>query len=321
MKLFSMLRYKNMAEVGCLKDGHFQNLSCEGKLVLHGDTDHIIDKGNYTLEKGTLKLNGAGNVNRSAKTTDRYYLDEYFLQRPGINANIDQQADVEVQRALNRNFEALGTNMTTALCTFSTTHAGITLTTATADEDQAIIHPHLDAASTAWAGVLWGTENQVEWECAITPAAIDNQKVWAGLKLTMDQLSATDADQAYFKFQSDADNSTALADTTNWHFIYSVGGADHITQLPIVFTAATTYHLKIVIDSARQVSIFVNGLQYSVATVAGATGGTLVAEGTGKSAALTDNVDLIPYIGIENGAAAAEVLHVHYQAMNRILFE
>ena len=31
-----------MAEHGCLKDGHFHNLSCEGKLVMHGnDMDHM----------------------------------------------------------------------------------------------------------------------------------------------------------------------------------------------------------------------------------------------------------------------------------------
>ena len=40
-----------------------------------------------------------------------------------------------------------------------------------------------------------------------------------------------------------------------------------------------------------------------------------------KTAALTDNVDFIPYIGIEAGAAAAEALDVHYQAINRIIFE
>ena len=30
--------------------------------------------------------------------------------------------------------------------------------------------------------------------------ALDNQKVWAGLKLTNDQLVATDDDQIFFKF-------------------------------------------------------------------------------------------------------------------------
>ena len=51
----------------------------------------------------------------TAKDARRVYFDEWFLQRPGLNANIDQVSTVEVQRALNRNWEALGTNMTTAL--------------------------------------------------------------------------------------------------------------------------------------------------------------------------------------------------------------
>jgi len=32
-------------------------------------------------------------------------------------------------------------------------------------------------------------------------------------------------------------------------------------------------------------------------------------------------VDFIPYIGIEAGAAAAEVLNVHYQAISRNVYE
>ena len=54
--------------------------------------------------------------------------------------------------------------MTSALSTFSTTAAGILLTTAGADQDQAILAPHLDNAGTgdtdsisAWTGVQWGT--------------------------------------------------------------------------------------------------------------------------------------------------------------------
>ena len=41
------------------------------------------------------------------KDTRRYYLEEWFLQRPGINADLDQVSTVEVQRALNKNWEAL----------------------------------------------------------------------------------------------------------------------------------------------------------------------------------------------------------------------
>ena len=69
----------------------------------------------------------------------------------------------------NPDFELLGENMTSGLCTFSNTEAGITLTTATADNDQAIVLPHLDNNQSAWTGIKFGTENQVEWECALEP--------------------------------------------------------------------------------------------------------------------------------------------------------
>ena len=82
-----------------------------------------------------------------------------------------------------------------------------------------------------------------------------------------------------------------------------------------------TYHLKMEIDSDRKIAIFVNGIQYNVTSTSGSTGGTAVTTGTTKTGALTNDVDLIPYIGIENGAAAAEVLNVHYQSISRNVFE
>ena len=251
----------------------------------------------------------------------RVYFEEWFLQRPGINANIDQVSTVEVQRALNRNWEALGTNMTTALCTFASTSAGVLATTAGSDQDQAILTPHLDTAATAWAGTKWGTENETHFETSIMLPAIDNQKVWAGLKLTNDQLVATDDNQAYFKFQTDATNSEAFTDFTTWHFVHSIGGTDFISQIPVTVAANTPYHLKITIDSDRKASIFVNGVQYNVTTTSGSTGGTAVTTGTTPSGALTDDIDLIPYVGIEAGAAAAEAVNVHYVCCSRNVFE
>ena len=251
----------------------------------------------------------------------RVYFDEWFLQRPGLNANIDQVSTVEVQRALNRNWEALGTNVTTALVTFASTSAGVLATTAGADQDQAILTPHLDTAATAWAGTKWGTENETHFETSIMLPAIDNQKVWAGLKLTNDQLVATDDDQIYFKFQTDATNSEAFTDFTKWHFVHSIGGTDYISQLPITVAANTPYHLKITIDSDRKASIFVNGVQYNVTTTSGSTGGTAVTTGTTPSGALTDDVDLIPYVGIEAGAGAAEAVNCHYVCCSRNVYE
>jgi hypothetical protein len=288
----------------------------------------VRSKNNYKLYSTTAStgVEHDRTISDPAMDARRFYLEEWFLQRPGLNANIDQASTVEVQRALNRNWEALGTNMTTALCTFATTSAGILATTAGADQDQAIITPHLDTAATAWAGCLWGTENSVHFETSIMLPALDNQKVWAGLKLTNDQLIATDDDQAYFKYQTDATNSEAFTDFSVWHFVHSIGGTDYITALPVTVAANTPYHLKIEIDSDRKATIFINGVQYNVANTAGSTGGTTataVQPGVQvtKTAALTDDVDFIPYVGIEAGAAAAEAVNVHHVCMSRNVYE
>ena len=262
----------------------------------------------------------------------RYYLYESFAKKPGLNAVsiIDPDADSASALAAyviaNRDFETLGTNMTTALTTFPGTSAGIKMTTAGADQDQAILLPHLDANMSAWSKVLWGTENQVEWECSIMLPALDNQKVWAGLKLTNDQLVATDDDQIFFKFQSDATNSEAFTTFANWHLVHSIGGTDYISKLPIAVAANTPYHLKIKIDSDRKATCFVNGVQYNITSTAGSTGGTAVTaveagKAATKSAALTNDVDLIPYIGIEAGAAAAEAIDVHWTSISRHVYE
>ena len=266
------------------------------------------------------------------KDARRYYLEEWFEKKPALNAvaiidpNADSASDLAAHVIANKQFEVLGTNMTTALCTFGTTIAGILVTTAGADADQSIIAPHLDTNQSSWQVNKWGTENSVEWECSVQLPAIDNQKVWAGLKLTNDQLVATDDDQAYFKFQTDATASEAFTDFTKLHFVHSIGGTDYISVLPITVAATTPYHLKIAIDSDRKATIYVNGIQYNITTTAGSTGGTAVtavqpSKAVVKSAALTNDVDLIPYIGIEAGDGAAEALNVHYQAISRNVYE
>jgi hypothetical protein len=288
----------------------------------------VRSKNNYKLYSTTAStgVEHDRTISDPAMDARRFYLEEWFLQRPGLNANIDQVSTVEVQRALNRNWEALGTNMTTALCTFASTSAGVLATTAGADQDQAILTPHLDTAATAWAGCQWGTENEVHFETSIMLPAIDNQKVWAGLKLTNDQLVATDDDQIYFKFQTDATNSEAFTTFANWHVVHSIGGTDHISALPIAVAANTPYHLKIEIDSDRKATAFVNGVQYNLTSTAGSTGGTSVTavqpgvQAT-KTAALTDDVDFIPYVGVEAGAAAAEAVNVHHVCMSRNVYE
>ncbi len=294
----------------------------------------VRSKNNYKLYSTTAStgVEHDRTMGDPAKDARRYYLEEWFKKKPGLNAVsiIDPDADSASALAAyviaNRDFETLGTNMTTALTTFSATHGGILMTTAGADQDQAILLPHLDTNQTAWSGTKWGTENSVEWECSISLSAIDNQKVWAGLKLTNDQLVATDNNQIFFKFQTDATNSEAFSDYSYWHLVHSIGGTDYISQIPVTVAADTPYHLKIVIDSDRKATCFINGVQYNITSTSGSTGGTAVTAvqpgvAAAKTAALTNDTDLIPYIGIEAGAAAAEAINVHYTAISRNVFE
>ena len=294
----------------------------------------VRSKNNFKLYSTTASTGVEHDRTMSdpAKDARRYYLEEWFKKKPGLNAVsiIDPDADSASALAAyviaNRDFETLGTNMTTALTTFSATHGGILMTTAGADQDQAILLPHLDTNQTAWSGTKWGTENSVEWECSISLPAIDNQKVWAGLKLTNDQLVATDNNQIFFKFQTDATNSEAFSDYSYWHLVHSIGGTDYISQIPVTVAADTPYHLKIAIDSDRKATCFINGVQYNITSTSGSTGGTAVTAvqpgvAAAKTAALTDDIDFIPYIGIEAGAAAAEAINVHYQAISRNVFE
>ena len=104
------------------------------------------------------------------KDTRRYYLEEYFNLLPGINGDLASTTEA-TNTPVSRSFEILGTNHTSALATYSTTVAGMAMTTATADQDRMIVAPHLDTKQGAWTGTKWGTENQVHWECEIGRAS------------------------------------------------------------------------------------------------------------------------------------------------------
>jgi hypothetical protein len=227
----------------------------------------------------------------------------------------------------NKNFEILGTNASKDDVTFSSTEAGIVLTTDGADNDQIIVLPHTDADQTAWTGITWGTENQVEWQCAIrTGASIANVGIWAGLRSATgaSQVGATaaaytaDNNQAMFLFATDNDLGT-ITTHANLHFVYSIAGTDYVTDLGIAVAASTTYKLRIVVDSNRQVSAYVNGVQYGLTSTA--TTPSTESTSTTLSTALTNDIDLIPYVGVQALAVAGKTLTLCYEKISRVLFE
>lgn len=252
-----------------------------------------------TLERRNWVFKGDGGKTHKEMEVDdkvsfsrspgRYYLEEFFKQLPNANADIAVSTNLD--------FEILGTNADIADFSWDTIAGGVKLETGSADDDQVIVLPHLDSKQTAWSGVLWGTENQVIWECALrTSASVASILIWAGLKLTNTPTVATDDDQVYFRFSTDDSDE-------NWEIVDSIGDDDNTTDSGVEVAASTIYKLKIAIDSDRKAHFFING--------------TLVR----STSALTNDVDLIPYVGVQQLSDGDASVTLCYEKISRIIFE
>ena len=211
--------------------------------------------------------------------------------KPSLNADMQNAAEA-TRMIADPDFEVGGTNATSALSTFYA-EGGILFTTAGADLDQMILIPHLDANQSAWAQVTWGTDQETEWEARITTAAlITTCTIWAGLKLTNTSVSATDANQVFFRYQNGVNGGRFQA-------VSSIAGVDVEADTGIEVAINTNYHLRISIDNLRVARFYIDGK--IVAT----------------SGVLTDAIDLIPYIGVQAGAVAARALRIRDCAISR----
>ena len=235
---------------------------------------------------GNIYATGSITSEKYGRTSEisRYSLEEYFDRKPQLNATsvIDPDANDATSLAAfvkaSRHFEILGTNAADANVTYHGATATTNFATAgSSSSDSMIVLPHLDylthavaGAQTAWTGIQWGSENQTIWECCIlTDSTISDCMYYAGLKLTNTHVYGTDNDQAYFFYDS---SKTILANAgapDSWHFVYSVGGTDYVTNLNLAIAASTIYHLKIEIDGSRDVKIYINGVQYGLTQIAG----------------------------------------------------
>lgn len=211
--------------------------------------------------------------------------------KPAINADIQDTAEA-TRMIADPDFEILGTNAVSSCSAFNA-EGGVKYTTTTGANDQVIQAPHLDANQSAWKQITWGTDQETAWEAHIkTGSAITLTTIWAGLKLTNTSVSATDDDQVFFRYDS-ATNSG------KWQVIASIGGTDVTTDTGITVVLSTEYHLRITIDSSRIARCYVNGqLVYT-------------------SGALTDAVDLIPYIGVQTTTTAAKHIIAFGEAIGR----
>ena len=212
--------------------------------------------------------------------------------KPGVNGDIQNAAEA-TRMVADPDFEVQGTNAASGSVTFNA-EGGIKLTTAGADGDEVIVAPHQDANQSAWKQWTWGTDKELIWEAEIeTDTNITNAIIWAGLKLTSAEATATDDDQVFFRYEDDVNDG-------EWQAVSSIGGTDDAHDTGVVGAVSTLYRFKIVIDSSRVAKMYING--------------TLVE----TTDALTDEVDLVPFIGVAaDGAAAAKALIVYGQRLSR----
>ena len=213
--------------------------------------------------------------------------------KPGLNADIQNSAEA-VRMIADPFFEILGANATSGSTSYNS-DGGIDLTTAGADGDEVILLPHLDANQSPWTGIACSTDVEQIWECKMRLGSnITNYIAWAGLKLTNTEVKATDDDQVYFRYEDDVASG-------NWEVVNSIGGTDVSTDTGVAAAVDQAVYLMLVFAADRTVKCYLNGALVHT------------------TAALTDGVTVIPYIGVAaDGAAAAKVLTVYGQARSRI---
>jgi len=208
---------------------------------------------------------------------------------PGLNADLASGTEATREPA-DPNWEIQGLNSTSALSTYNP-EGGITITTAGAASDYAILTPQDDTKQSGWAQYTWGTDQETHFETVIkTGAAMTTCILFVGLKLTAVYSVATDADQIYFM-------------TTNagvWTCIDEATSASVSTATPVTPVVSTVYRLRIDIDENRVGRMYINDVLVRI------------------SQALTTAIDLIPYIGVfDNAGGAARGLTCYGVKMSR----
>ena len=214
---------------------------------------------------------------------------ERFMQLPQLNATIDQVYTVEAARAASQHLEIGGTGVGDDDITFRP-GGGVDCETEADDGDQVIVMAHLDAGpSTALAGIGWDTSQRpLFYANVITgPVAddIDDCVLWAGYKLTEVDVTATDDDQFFFRYENGVNGG-------RWQAISSNNGTDTATDTGVTVAFNNNYRLMIEVDRDLIAHYYINEVEVAFAET---EAGTIV---------LRDLATLEFYLGIDSDGAS-----------------
>ncbi len=288
--LISLLTGSRNICIGVLSGSNYT--TSESDNICIGNEGVILDSSTIRIGDSTHD-GGVFFPDESAlhRSSGRYYLEEFFSHLPQVAPGLSAAH-------VNTYFELMGVNVADDNASYSAEFAGIQLSTdAAGSGDQCVVTPDDTLGppiSSGWRGINWGTENSTEWECAIrTDSDITAITLWAGLKKSFTPVIATDPDQVYIYFEPGA--------SANWRVIDSISNTDVNTDSTVAVVADTTYLFRISIDSARQARVYIDDVLVRQTSV------------------LTDNIDLLAFVGVQADEAVTKVFHLAYEKISRKL--
>jgi hypothetical protein len=259
--------------------------------------------------------------NHTPNRRDRWFHYENFSLRPLAELLTDvapsglNQAAYRILQQANLNWGVSGTNMTSALSSYGA-NGGILLTTAGADDDQALLAPKTangGAIAVSGLGGVTGTSspttpflstNAPIMEAVIEVPTITTLRLVCGFKMTTDPTTATDDHKAMFAFDTESAVSASrfrLVTSNVTDYDYEAK-ANSTTQLSAV-AANTKYVLTVGVLPTSRIPFFaVNGVPVGPA-----------------APALVNGCGFIPVVGIQALSGAARSVVVRSISLSRAI--
>jgi hypothetical protein len=228
---------------------------------------------------------------------DRIYLENRFAQAPKVTADAVSSTGTTAAPA-NKDYEVAGTNAAST-DTALDANGGVAISTHGASADYSVVQPQQTAGLSILKTMTFLTQKKPRFVAALqTGANITAVTIWAGFKLTNIDTKATDADQAFFRYQDTINGGKLEA-------VYSIASVLTSVDCSVLLGAlatiavSTQYLLAIDIDANRIARFYVNGILAATST------------------ALTSGAAFVPFAGIKAGAAAVKTFKLYHLSVSR----